>query len=246
MKKKIIAGNWKLFHTPSQSAQYFKEFLEYQFDFSRYEIVFFPQALSLSAVADQLKKTEKKHDIQFGLQNFWLKNEGAFTGENSLLAASELGCQWALIGHSERRTLFSETSLQVAEKAKFALESKMKPLVCIGETLQEREAGSTLKVLVSQLEPLLAVGLSSFDLAYEPVWAIGTGQVATPAQVAEVHQSLRSWLDQNQFLKTNIVYGGSVKPDNAKGLLGLPHVDGFLVGGASLKPSQFFEIVSSV
>ena len=242
MSRKILAGNWKLFQTPSQSRQFFDEFLKFQIDFSKCDVLFFPQALSVFAVAEKLKGTS----IQYGVQNFWHQNEGAFTGENSLLAAKELGCQWALIGHSERRSLYFETNDGVVAKTKQALASGMKPMVCIGETLQEREAGQTMKVLISQLEPLRKAEIVSFELAYEPVWAIGTGKVATPEQVAEVHLSLRQWLDQNGYQKTKILYGGSVKPDNAKGLVNLPHVDGFLVGGASLKPEQFREIIQAV
>jgi triosephosphate isomerase len=243
MSKKIIAGNWKLFHTPSQSVQFFDEFLKFQFDFTRYEIVFFPAAISLAAAVSAGKKSAP---ITFGVQNFWSQGEGAFTGENSLLAAKEVGCSWALVGHSERRTLFHETSDEVAMKTKFALAHQMRPMVCIGESLQERESGQIMKILISQLMPLVNAQIANFDLAYEPVWAIGTGKVATPEQVAEVHLDLRLWLDSHGYQKTKIVYGGSVKPENAKGLIALPNVDGFLVGGASLKASQFIDIIRSV
>lgn len=242
MSQKIIAGNWKLFHTPAQAESFFEEFVKFNIDFSKCKVIFFPPAISLSAAV----KACGDASIEFGVQNFWSQGEGAFTGENSLLAAKEVGCNWALVGHSERRTLFHETNEQVALKTKFALDHQMKPLVCIGESLQERESGQTMKILISQLMPLVSAHIKNFDLAYEPVWAIGTGKVATPEQVAEVHMELRRWLDERDLNKTKIVYGGSVKPDNAQGLIALPHVDGFLVGGASLKPNQFIEIVRAV
>ena len=242
---KIFAANWKLFKTPNETRDFFTQFLESSSKIlnanSDTEILFFPPAINLEAAA----QSTKGFRIQLGAQNCYSEAEGAFTGEISAQAVKSVGGGWILLGHSERRKLFFETDEVIAKK--FALVQKLglKPMLCIGETLEERESGKTLAVLQKQLE----LGLSQanrtqfFAVAYEPVWAIGTGKVASLEQVKEAHAQVRTELSKKEFSdKTPILYGGSVKPDNAKALIQIDHVNGFLVGGASLEPKSFLEI----
>jgi triosephosphate isomerase len=193
--------------------------------------------------------------VALAAQNMHPKAQGAFTGEISPAMLKDAGCTWVILGHSERRQLFGETDTSVAEKTAAALGAGLLPIVCVGETLAEREGGETLRVVKRQVTAVLDIlgqtlvntpqagvpGVAA-SIAYEPVWAIGTGKNAGPAEAEEVHQAIREWLTGKAAelaAKTRVLYGGSVKPDNAAGLLGCPNVDGALVGGASLDVGQF-------
>jgi triosephosphate isomerase len=175
-------------------------------------------------------------------QNCHAKDQGAFTGEVSASMLKDAGCTWVILGHSERRQLFHETDAGVAEKLASVLKSGLSPIVCVGETLAQRESGSTLSVVKTQVDAVAHVlGGAGVPvaIAYEPVWAIGTGKNATPADAEEVHAAIRGWLGPSLAARARILYGGSVKPDNAAALLGCPNVDGALIGGASLDAGSF-------
>ncbi len=238
--KKIFAANWKLHKTPAETRTFFKSFKEISSKATG-ELVFFPSAISLEAACE----TVKGSNIHIGAQNCYAQNQGAFTGENSAQVVKELGGDYILIGHSERRQIFGETDALIADKVAMVQSLGLTPMLCIGETLQEREATHTFRVLETQL----LLGLAKADkskpivIAYEPVWAIGTGKVATPEQVAETHTDVHGILTKLGFTAP-ILYGGSVKADNAKTLIEQPHVSGFLVGGASLEVDSFSKIAS--
>lgn len=242
---KIVAANWKLFKGPQQARDFLQSFVP-QLDDNAAEVVIFPPALTMDAVLGSLKGT-KSGRILVGLQNCYAKSEGAFTGENSAQTAKEMGVSYVLIGHSERRTLFGETDETIAQKVALVQSLDLTPMLCIGETLKEREAGQTHAVLEKQLRIGLAQAAKKDNLvvAYEPVWAIGTGKVATAEQVAEAHAQIAALLKKLEFEEINILYGGSVKPDNAASLIQLEHVGGFLVGGASLEIESFSKIVKA-
>lgn len=239
--KKIFAANWKLFKTPKETRDFFAQFKEVSSKATG-ELVFFPSAISLEAASTSLQGS----NIKFGAQNCYFQAQGAFTGENSAQVVKDLGGTYILIGHSERRKVFGETDAVIADKVAFVQGLGLTPMLCIGETLEEREASHTFRVLETQL--LLGLGKADkakpLVVAYEPVWAIGTGKVATPEQVAETHTDVFNILKNLGFEKSPILYGGSVKPDNAAGLIKQPHVNGFLVGGASLEVKSFSEIAS--
>lgn len=232
--------------TPAQSRDFTKDLLEQiNSDFFKTRDIFiFPQNFSLSTVAEGVQNTA----IYFGPQQIHKNLSGAFTGENSLELAQSLGANIALIGHSERRQFFNETNSVIAEKVQLCQKNKVLPVVCIGETLQERQSGKTFEILFSQLS--LGLNLCNKDekivIAYEPVWAIGTGQVATVEQVKEVHSRIYLFLSQNGFKNVSLLYGGSVKAENAQELISIPHVDGFLIGGASLEVKSFLKICNSI
>ncbi|KAE8683081.1 Triosephosphate isomerase, cytosolic [Hibiscus syriacus] len=197
-----------------------------------------------------LVKTSLRPDFHVAAQNCWVKKGGAFTGEVSAEMLVNLGIPWVIIGHSERRLILKESNEFVGDKVAYALTQGLKVIACIGETLEQREAGSTMEVVAEQTKAIAAKISNWTDvvLAYEPVWAIGTGKVATPAQAQEVHFELRKWLQANVSpevaASTRIIYGGSVTAANCKELAAQPDVDGFLVGGASLKP-EFIDIIKS-
>lgn len=245
MKKVILAANWKLHKSPMDAEEFLAEFLSQWLQYSsEHEAWFFPPAM----LFETFSKKAKAENLRFGLQNFWKEESGAFTGENSLSVAKEMGGSLALIGHSERRHVFGESDNLLQEKLLLAKELGIKPVLCVGETLEQRKSGQTFETVRSQLINALG-GTESFDLAiaYEPVWAIGTGEVATPEQAAEVHADIRGNLKnlwQEQGEKVPILYGGSVKPGNAKDLIAQDQIDGFLVGGASLDPQTFIEILT--
>jgi triosephosphate isomerase len=244
--KKIFAANWKLQKTPAEAIDFAKNFtadLGVDF-FSDKEIFIFPQNFSLDALATFFKNTEVQNDVQLGPQNIHFEALGAFTGENSAELAKKMGCQSVLLGHSERRQYFSETNAALAKKVQLSQQFGLLPVFCIGETIAERESGQTTSVCFNQLTQALSDADKSVRIivAYEPVWAIGTGRVATGAQVQEVHAQIFNQLTTMGFKNFQILYGGSVKPDNAKALLAIPHVDGFLVGGASLDVKSFLQI----
>lgn len=239
--KKIIAGNWKLYKNPHETRQYFAEFIKAVPEISDREFVFFPPATNLEATAESLQLTR----ICWGSQNCGTELKGAFTGEISAQVVKDLGGQYVLLGHSERRALFFETDAMIAQKLELVQSLGLTPMLCIGETLKEREAGETLTVLQAQLEKGLArvKNRTQLVIAYEPVWAIGTGKVATTEQIHEAHQAIAKMLRSMEFTSEfPILYGGSVKPENAQEIGAVPHVSGFLVGGASLEVSSFKKI----
>ncbi len=248
MRRPIIAGNWKLNKTPKESKALSKEILKKVQDVKNVDILVCPVFTSLSVVDQVIKGSV----VKLGAQNCYWENSGAFTGEVSPQMIKELGCGYVIIGHSERRAMFSETNETVNKKIKAALTDNLIPILCVGETLSEREAKETLEVIRSHVEG----GLNGLDkqqaknliIAYEPLWAIGTGKVATPEQAEEVHKFIRELLeklyDKSISDAVRIQYGGSVKPDNAEELMKKPNIDGALIGGASLKADSFAEIVA--
>lgn len=241
MKQKLFAANWKLNKGPKETQTFFKEFLSILPNEKQEQVIFFVPATNLDAAARALENTKTR----FGSQNCYSHVSGAFTGETSAQVVKEMGAQLVLLGHSERRQIFKETDEFIAAKGKLVQSLGLTPMVCVGETLEEREAGKTEKVCETQLTAFI----NSIDVtkewvvAYEPVWAIGTGKVASLAQVSEAHTHIRKVItSKGGSSAVPILYGGSVKPENAQGLLAIPEVGGFLVGGASLDPESFKKI----
>ena len=246
-RKPVIAGNWKMYKTPAQAEEYVKKFLPLVAGQTRDQIVLCPSATSLAVVVAAVGDS----DIAVGGQNMHWAEEGAYTGETSPLMLRAVGATHVIIGHSERRQYFGETDEMVNQKIHCAVRHNLTPIICIGESLEEREAGKTEEVLLRQsekafkgVEPETA---ESFIMAYEPVWAIGTGRTATPQIAGLAHFYIRSevarLLGRKAADSIRILYGGSVKPDNASALLNQPEIDGALVGGASLDPDSFAKIV---
>jgi triosephosphate isomerase len=236
MKTKIFAANWKLFKDPNETKLYFDNFL---ISSTPSEVIFFPSALCI----DQALQCVKGTRLQIGVQNIADLGEGALTGENSAKTAQGMGCTTVLIGHSERRSLFGESLELIQKKVKYAQSLGLKVMLCLGESLKVRESQQTHEVLKRQLESaLLGASHKGLTIAYEPVWAIGTGKTATPEMANETQGFIRGWLEQNNFAKVPILYGGSVKPENASDLISQPFISGFLVGGASLNPESFAQI----
>jgi triosephosphate isomerase (TIM) len=250
----LVAGNWKMYKGPGEARRFAEQLLRQRTNdqvgmdkSGGVEVAVFPSFAALPAVADVLRDTP----IAYGGQNCHWESKGAFTGETAPGFLAELGCRYVLIGHSERRTLFGETDETCQKKVLAALAAGIEPLLCCGETLADRESDLTFKVIERQLAAALA-GLKpdqAFTVAYEPVWAIGTGRTATPAQAGEAHTFIRRWLAGNLSAaaaeRTRLLYGGSVKPDNVVELLRLPDVDGALIGGASLEVASFRAIADS-
>ena len=243
-----MAGNWKMFKNPAETTAFFEKFLPQVAGATHCEIVLCPPAINLPAAVAATAGSR----VEVGAQNLYWKNEGAFTGEISGPMIKAAGAAWVIIGHSERRQFFGETDATVLERTKAALAAGLKPIVCVGEMLAEREAGETEAVLQQQFAGGLA-GLSAEQfaqvvIAYEPVWAIGTGKTATPEMAADAHRIIRARVEAafggNAAGAVRILYGGSVKPDNVKGLMAQPEIDGALVGGASLDPASFASIVN--
>jgi len=243
-----MAGNWKMYKTPAETSSFFEKFRPLVANSEHCEVVICPPFVNLPAAVEAVRSTS----IEVGAQDvFWLK-EGAYTGEVSAPMLAAIGCGWVIIGHSERRQYFGETEETVFKKTVAALEAGLKPIVCVGERLQEREAGATEAVLAAQcaggILPLEPEQFARIVIAYEPVWAIGTGKTATPEMAAEAHRCLRrqvhSRFGEAAAEACRILYGGSVKPDNVKGLMAQPEIDGALVGGASLEPISFASIVN--
>ncbi len=248
MRTPLIAGNWKMFKTVRESVAFVTDLRDRVAGLTGVDIVVAPTFPALHAVAGALEGSP----IGVAAQNLHWEREGAFTGEVSAAMVREAGAAWAIIGHSERRTLFGETDDTVNRKVRAALTATLVPIVCIGETLQEREAERTLDVLDRQikagLDGVTGTELAGMVLAYEPVWAIGTGRTATPAQAQQAHEHIRGrltqWFGQDASSRCRILYGGSVKPDNIAALMANPDVDGALVGGASLDADGFTKIVT--
>ena len=249
-RKKIIAGNWKMNKTQAEARELVKDLLREIGRFDGAEIVLCPPFTALSAVSELLSSVS---NVRLGAQNMHEAASGAFTGEISAGMLRELYVRYVIIGHSERRQYFHETNATVNRKTKAALAAELRPIVCIGETLPEREANHWKKVLETQLiEGLAGITdkeLADIILAYEPVWAIGTGKTASPAQAEEAHQWIRKVLATKFSVaaseRIRIQYGGSVKPENARELLSKPDIDGALVGGASLDARGFTAIIKN-
>ena len=250
-RTKIVAGNWKMNLDRAKAKELAAAVAARRGEAAAVELVLCPPALYVETVCSAL--TGAKSNVGLGAQNMHDKASGAFTGEVAPPMLVDLGCRYVILGHSERRTLFGETDAAVNVKTKAALAAGLVPIVCVGETLEEREAGKTAAVVTGQVQGSLA-GLSAADLekvvvAYEPVWAIGTGKVATPEQAQEVHALIRRLLaglsSPEVAARVRIQYGGSVKPDNAADLARQPDIDGALVGGASLKADDFLGIAKA-
>jgi triosephosphate isomerase (TIM) len=249
MRKRIMAGNWKMYKTVHETTAFFREFNSLVADVENCEILVFPPFVSLTAAVAATDET----NIAIGGQNLHWGKEGAFTGEVSAWMLAAVGCQWTLVGHSERRLYESETDADVLKKTQSALEAGLTPIVCIGERLEERKAGKTEQVLVEHfaggIAGLTEEQFSKVAIAYEPLWAIGTGHTATPEVAAEAHRLIRSEVDrrfgEQAAVDVRILYGGSVKPDNIVGLMRESDLDGVLVGGASLDPVSFSKIAHS-
>ena len=247
MRQPLIAGNWKMFKTVHEAVVFVKELRPLVASVIGVEIVVSPPFTALHAVAEAARNT----NIGVGAQNLHWEREGAFTGEVSAGMVREAGGEYVILGHSERRTLFGDTDLSVNRKLTAALAEGLTPIVCVGETLAQREGGQTLAVLDQQLKQSLdgvtGAQLATMIVAYEPVWAIGTGRHATPAQAGEAHTHLRGrlrqWFGADAAEQCRLLYGGSVKPDNIATLIAEEDVDGALVGGASLDVASFSEIV---
>ncbi|NBD10805.1 MULTISPECIES: triose-phosphate isomerase [Corallococcus] len=249
-RRKIVAGNWKMNKTVPEALALVRELRGAVAGLGdKVEVVIAPPFVALQPLHVALEGAP----IQLAAQNCHWESSGAFTGEISAPMLVELGCAYVIVGHSERRQFFGETDATVNKRAKAVKATGMTPIVCVGETLAEREANQTLAVVERQvrgaLEGFSGADVATFVLAYEPVWAIGTGRTATTAQAQEVHAAIRSLLgrlyDEGTAQRVRIQYGGSVKPDNAAELLGQPDVDGALVGGASLKAADFVAIVKA-
>ncbi len=244
----IFAANWKMNHGPTEARAFMREFAARYRPRDNRTVMFFPSALALAAAREA---AAQRADLWFGVQNVAGAESGAFTGENSAAIARDAGATAALVGHSERRHVFGETDEATADKCAQAATHGLTPVFCVGETLDERERGATEAVVVRQLRTGLrrldAAQIGALVLAYEPVWAIGTGRNATPADAAAVHAVLHAELRSlGAAGAVPILYGGSVKPDNAAALLAAPGVDGLLVGGASLDVRSWLSIVESV
>lgn len=241
----IYAANWKMNHGPAEARAFAEKFLKLTPPVEGRSLWFFPPAVSLRALTESMRT---RPDVKIGAQNVHWEGKGAFTGEISIPMAMESGAQLVLVGHSERRHLFGETDEQVARKTRAALKAGLTPLVCVGETLSERESGRTEQVVVRQLAALLETvepGVwARIVLAYEPVWAIGTGKNATPDDAAQIHELIRMELGRNGVsTRLPVLYGGSVNKDNVGLLLTRPQIDGVLVGGASLDPLGWADLV---
>jgi triosephosphate isomerase len=247
MRIPFIAGNWKMFKTVHEAVVFTKELRIILKDVADVEIVIAPPFTAIHAVSEAARNT----NIGVSAQDVYWEREGAFTGAVSAAMASEAGAAYTIIGHSERRRLFGDTDAMVNRKTTAAFQSGLTPIVCVGETLEEREADHTLNVLDRQvkdgLDGLTAEQVAELVVAYEPVWAIGTGRNATSAQAGEAHahirKRLRQWFGGDAAEHCHILYGGSVKPDNIRELIAEPDVDGALVGGASLDVASFADIV---
>lgn len=250
MRTKLIAGNWKMYKTDEKAAQLARGIAEGFKGSEKADVLLCPPFTSLKTVAEIVADTP----VYLGGQNMGWEKEGAFTGEVSGEMLLTIGCDYVILGHSERREYFSESDQLIGKKTKLALSLGLNPIVCVGEQLQEREADKTEEVIRSQVKGFSAEAgnsrIENIVIAYEPVWAIGTGKTATPDMAVEVHKLIRSiWAEEHgQDVADNlqILYGGSVKPENSTDLLGQEEIDGALIGGASLSKDKFLAIISSV
>jgi triosephosphate isomerase (TIM) len=244
----IIAGNWKMHGTAAKARELAAGLVRRLASSTKgRKVVIAPPFTSLAAAAEAVRGST----IEIGAQNVHWEASGAFTGEISAGMLVEVGCRWVIVGHSERRQHFGETDVGVGRRARAALAAGLQPIICVGETLEERDDGLTLDVVRRQTRAALldldAAAIRNVCIAYEPVWAVGTGRAATPAQAEEVHAKLREVVaeltDGNEAQRLRILYGGSVKPENIDALMAQPDIDGALVGGASLDVESFARIV---
>jgi triosephosphate isomerase len=247
VRKPVLAGNWKMYKGPAETRDFFTQFNALYSPHADRTVIFFPPALSLSAA---VQAVHDRPDLLIGVQNIHWQAEGAFTGESAAPHARAAGAAFALIGHSERRQLFGETDDEVRRKVGAAIQYGLIPLICVGETLDERHAHQVEAVVTRQLDTALEGVAAAYGgpllVAYEPVWAIGTGVTASPADASAAHLLLRARLRQRfPQARVPVLYGGSVKPGNARELLAAEGVDGLLVGGASLDPAGFAAIAST-
>jgi triosephosphate isomerase (TIM) len=249
-RKRVLAGNWKMHHGPAAARAFARQFASTCPERDGRELIFFPPAVAVTTLIDAFAG---RGDIEVGVQNVYWEAKGAFTGEISAPIAAEAGARVALVGHSERRHLFGETVEETVRKVEAVLDAGLRVILCVGETIDERRAGHAEAVVAAQLEPVLGkIGEDTIDrflIAYEPVWAIGTGETATPDDAAAMHAFVRSVVDREvgaaAASQVPILYGGSVKPTNAAELLAAADVDGVLVGGASLDAPDFAAICAA-
>jgi len=249
MRKKVIAGNWKMNKDLNESQDLISKIINGLGIDTKCDIIVCPPFTSLNEVSSLIKTTP----VKLGAQNLHFEDSGAFTGEISASMLKSVGCEYVIIGHSERRNIFGEQDEVINKKIKKALEHSLKPIFCVGELLEQREDGTTMEVVKNQilngLKDITPEQLSEIIVAYEPVWAIGTGKTATPEQAQEVHAFIRELVVENfsEDVADNLViqYGGSVKPDNAGELLSKKDIDGALVGGACLKANSFLGIIAA-
>lgn len=249
MRKLFIAGNWKMNKTISETVELVNSLKREVSDIEGVDIVICPVFISLSEAADLVIDS----NIGLGAQNVYWQEKGAFTGEVSPMMLKDAGCKYVIIGHSERRKYFGETNDTVLKKINAVQSVGLIPIVCVGETLEERDNKKTIEVIEKQLqEGLKGINednLEKIIIAYEPVWAIGTGKTATPEQAEEIHKFIRDWIQEKYSLdlseEVRIIYGGSVKASNAKELMSQKNIDGALVGGASLESQLFVELIKN-
>jgi triosephosphate isomerase len=246
-RRRVIAGNWKMYKTQADTRAFFSAFLPLVAGITRCDMVIAPPFTAIAAAVEAARSSK----VAIGAQNVFWEKEGAFTGEISPPMLGEAGCRYVIIGHSERRQFFGETEQTVAKKTKAALAAGLTPIVCVGELLEHREGGRTEEICETQFSggpgALTPEEFSRILMAYEPVWAIGTGKTATPEIAAETHRFLRKCAERKfgaQARSLRILYGGSVKPDNIQGLMAQEELDGALVGGASLDAKSFASIVN--
>ena len=250
MRYPVIGANWKMNRgTPSEAKEMLLELIPMVKDIKNVEIVIAPPYTSINKTLEIVANT----NIKVGAQNMYFEESGAFTGEISPIFLKKIGCEYVILGHSERRNIFNETDELINKKIKKALEIMLSPIVCIGEHLEEREKGNTKNVIENQFnltfEGMTKEQIKKIVIAYEPIWAIGTGKTATPEQAEEIHVFIREIIEEKYDKDTadsvRIQYGGSIKPANAKELFSKPNIDGGLVGGASLQAESLYEIIKS-
>jgi triosephosphate isomerase len=247
MTQAIFAANWKMHLGPQGARAFMNTFVDMYEPTADREVWFFPSAVAIETAVAAVQGTP---GIVVGAQNVHWESKGAFTGELSISMAREAGALAALVGHSERRHVFGETDEETGHKVRALLDAGLTPMLCVGEKIEQREAGETLAVVERQLSVLTAYdrkALGRVVIAYEPVWAIGTGKTATPQDAAQVHAFIRQWLTQCGADReaTRVLYGGSVKPVNIRSLMAEPEIDGVLVGGASLEPESWAAIAQT-
>ncbi len=247
-RKPLIAGNWKMNKNVSEGAELASEITGAEIDYSTRDVLFAPPFTSIYAVSEAVKKNGGKALV--AAQNIYFEANGAFTGEVSSDMVKSAGASWVILGHSERRSIFGETDEVINKKVKKALSDGLSVILCVGETLWEREAGAEIETVLAQTGKGLegVTDLSNVVIAYEPVWAIGTGKTASPADAEAMHKAIREYISRirskEQAENIRILYGGSMKPDNAKELMAQPDIDGGLVGGASLRAADFLKIIN--
>jgi triosephosphate isomerase len=245
MRKTLIAGNWKMYKTPSESIEFVEKLIKNLKNYEDRDILICPPFTSLYPVSQIIKNSS----VKLGAQNVYFENEGAFTGEISPIMLKDIGVEYVICGHSERRNIFGETDEIINKKVKKVTENGMRPILCVGEKLEEREKGQTFEVVENQIRNCLSnfKDIEKLVIAYEPVWAIGTGKTALPQQAEEVHIFIRELIGKiyNNEIAENLIilYGGSVKPENIDQLMKEKDIDGVLVGGACLKIDSFLRII---